>query len=713
MKWIKWFGSLSFTFLILIFIILLVATGTFIESFSSHEKASIHVYQSWPFIGVLGCIFINIFTSSLLRYPYQLKNIPFLITHIGLLLIITGTILKITHGKQGHIRLQEGEKINRWYDNTGKDLWLWKFGDFTLSNPLINPINPSLYLKLDDHSQLKYKNIENRACTYKAWFNGSSCQFNKLNIPTITLEEKTPSFNLKKHFYYDKNLDSFIGASLTSLSDELLCQTIHSHYKLVKISPLTEEKQVLSNSLWRINSTGKKLISQLHIESDNSTLLFDHTKGPLYFHSDTKQDSSLLHLEGPSIILLIDTPLEEKLVHIDKFAHITIKTFSNKKMDNLYTYNFGFDGMFTEFDLTNPCDELPYKIFQDNLQNLIQSAISILDNNKIFSILHTYCKEYNIPIHDLLSNIILKSNNIGTNPFNTSPWPMHLKIATKKFPQKLIQGIYASYPIISYYKQFTSLETLKEELLKSPLKEFIPIDIHSKNDLIQTIIPPLVESASSIKSNHEIPMLEFYSILFSYIGFPIHQALDEVLLNSNSSIKNTYSLNKIQSPLILATNKSKNTDTTLFHFQQNNKIYSIPFSNKQSFFGTPLANGNYLAKVETRSNTFPFHIYISKAFTSYLPNTNQPSNYFCHGSYQINNKQISFILSSNQVYETPEGWRLYLSAIDEPDNEPTSVQITVNYDPFRYKITYPGLILVSLGIIGLFLGIKENKGNKK
>jgi len=60
------------------------------------------------------------------------------------------------------------------------------------------------------------------------------------------------------------------------------------------------------------------------------------------------------------------------------------------------------------------------------------------------------------------------------------------------------------------------------------------------------------------------------------------------------------------------------------------------------------------------------------------------------------------------VYETWDGTRFYLSNITPKDESAAkTVQITVNRDPAKYFLTYPGGCVLALGIVLLFTRRKQ------
>lgn len=86
-----------------------VIAGTFIESKTgSHLFAARWTYENPLFLFFLFLFFINILFAALRRWPFKKRHIPFLITHLGLLMIISGTMIKNRFGLQGQMTVWEG-----------------------------------------------------------------------------------------------------------------------------------------------------------------------------------------------------------------------------------------------------------------------------------------------------------------------------------------------------------------------------------------------------------------------------------------------------------------------------------------------------------------------------------------------------------------------------------------------------------------------------
>lgn len=98
---LNFLGGIAFALILIGTTALLVIVGTF------HEA----IYATLFFKILLSLFFINILCAALRRYPFQKKHIPFLICHLGLLLILAGALTKSLFGTQTSLSLMEGERI--------------------------------------------------------------------------------------------------------------------------------------------------------------------------------------------------------------------------------------------------------------------------------------------------------------------------------------------------------------------------------------------------------------------------------------------------------------------------------------------------------------------------------------------------------------------------------------------------------------------------
>lgn len=109
MKLYHFLGSVYFAIILIATTLLFVIAGTIIESVSgSHLYAATFTYSSPVFQTLLWLYVVNILISTLRRYPFKWRHIPFIITHIGLLMILGGVLVKSHFGVQGAMAITEG-----------------------------------------------------------------------------------------------------------------------------------------------------------------------------------------------------------------------------------------------------------------------------------------------------------------------------------------------------------------------------------------------------------------------------------------------------------------------------------------------------------------------------------------------------------------------------------------------------------------------------
>lgn len=109
----KIFGFISSVRLavpLMLTILVVVAYGTIVESNYNSEMAKLKVYHSLWFSALMVILWINIFTSTLSRWPFKKRHIGFVMVHIGLLLLLLGGLFTSIWGIDGSLRLTEGER---------------------------------------------------------------------------------------------------------------------------------------------------------------------------------------------------------------------------------------------------------------------------------------------------------------------------------------------------------------------------------------------------------------------------------------------------------------------------------------------------------------------------------------------------------------------------------------------------------------------------
>ena len=118
----------------------------------------------------------------------------------------------------------------------------------------------------------------------------------------------------------------------------------------------------------------------------------------------------------------------------------------------------------------------------------------------------------------------------------------------------------------------------------------------------------------------------------------------------------------------------------------------------------PILEGKALLRYQPAWQELPYQIRLRQARKVNYPNSAQPYSYEAGVVVKDLRSQniVETTLCMNQVHQTSDGYRFYLSNISQSPHLARQIQLTVNYDPAKYWLTYPGGILVSLGIILLF-----------
>ncbi len=106
-KIFKFISSIKLAVPLMLTVAFSVAYGTIVESRYNAEMAKMLVYQAWWFQILLCLLWINIFASTLSRIPYKIHHLGFVITHLGLLTLLFGSLVTAEYGIDGQLRVVE------------------------------------------------------------------------------------------------------------------------------------------------------------------------------------------------------------------------------------------------------------------------------------------------------------------------------------------------------------------------------------------------------------------------------------------------------------------------------------------------------------------------------------------------------------------------------------------------------------------------------
>ncbi len=89
-----------------------LAWGTIYETRFGTASVQRFIYQAWWFHALLAFLAINLAVSAIDRYPWKLHHAPFLMAHLGIILILVGGIIGGRWGIDGQLIIPEGQAEN-------------------------------------------------------------------------------------------------------------------------------------------------------------------------------------------------------------------------------------------------------------------------------------------------------------------------------------------------------------------------------------------------------------------------------------------------------------------------------------------------------------------------------------------------------------------------------------------------------------------------
>jgi len=93
----EFFSSIRLAVVVLPWLILECITGALIEAKVNTGAARYFVYGAWHFYACLALLAVNIFCAALSRFPWKRYQTGFVVTHIGLLILLFGSFLTLRH----------------------------------------------------------------------------------------------------------------------------------------------------------------------------------------------------------------------------------------------------------------------------------------------------------------------------------------------------------------------------------------------------------------------------------------------------------------------------------------------------------------------------------------------------------------------------------------------------------------------------------------
>ncbi len=102
-------GSLRLAITLLILLAAVCTVATFYESSHGTPAVQAAVYQTAWFAALLTLLGLNVAISMIRRYPFRLHHTGFVMAHVGVVLLLVGSLISLHFGLDANLALYEGE----------------------------------------------------------------------------------------------------------------------------------------------------------------------------------------------------------------------------------------------------------------------------------------------------------------------------------------------------------------------------------------------------------------------------------------------------------------------------------------------------------------------------------------------------------------------------------------------------------------------------
>lgn len=114
----EFLASLRFAVILITLLAIVLGLGTFVESGYGTEAVKFGVWNTWWFTLLNAMLAVSIFCAAAIRYPWKRHQTGFVITHIGLLILLAGCLLSQRGGIDAQIPLLEGEQGSKAFEDS-------------------------------------------------------------------------------------------------------------------------------------------------------------------------------------------------------------------------------------------------------------------------------------------------------------------------------------------------------------------------------------------------------------------------------------------------------------------------------------------------------------------------------------------------------------------------------------------------------------------
>lgn len=125
---VKALASLKLAVFVILSLAAITAVGTFVEARYNAPIAKKWVYDTFWMYLIMGLLCVNLIAVMVDRWPWRRRHVPFVLAHIGILILLFGSFLTWRYGLDGSLRVGVGQS-NRFVTLPETDFSVWSSFD--------------------------------------------------------------------------------------------------------------------------------------------------------------------------------------------------------------------------------------------------------------------------------------------------------------------------------------------------------------------------------------------------------------------------------------------------------------------------------------------------------------------------------------------------------------------------------------------------------
>lgn len=108
----KFFASVQLAVFSILSLAAVLAVATFMGSVYGMHGSQVAVYQRWWFSGLLLVLAVNVLAAATIRFPWKIRQTGFVLTHLGIIVLLVGSLLTQKLGVDGSLPVAEKTQEN-------------------------------------------------------------------------------------------------------------------------------------------------------------------------------------------------------------------------------------------------------------------------------------------------------------------------------------------------------------------------------------------------------------------------------------------------------------------------------------------------------------------------------------------------------------------------------------------------------------------------